>query len=95
MSNKKYYFSYDCQARRKHRIDIFAKLGQKDACVKKHGRLTRLQIKGGFVNGKFSKLTGENGKGIQTGSIGSGSRIRVNRTRKRMKNLPNEVKNVV
>lgn len=42
------------------------------------------------LEGKPLILTGENGKGIQTGSIGSGSR-----TRKRTNNLPKEVNHVV
>jgi len=36
------------------------------------------------LEGKPLILTGENGKGVRTGSIGSGSRIRVFRTRKRI-----------
>ena len=52
------------------------------------------------LKGKPLILTGENGKGVRIGSIGSGSRIRVLaysrirvfRTRKRKNNLPQEVK---
>jgi hypothetical protein len=77
MSNRKDNFFYYGRAERKCWIDIFARFRQNGACVKNNGRQTRFRVKERFVIGKYSILTGKNGKGVRIGSIGSGSRIRV------------------
>jgi hypothetical protein len=55
------------------------------ACAhQKNPRTASTIIRERIFAGKPSILTRENGKGIRLGSIGSGSRIRVFRTRKRI-----------
>ncbi len=75
MLNQINSFCYNCQVERKHYRHIFAVFGRNVTFGKKHGRHTRFQVKGRFVNGKLLILTGENGKKVRIGSFGFGSPI--------------------